>query len=47
MAVRTERLRRKKALLAALGLNRGEVDPTRLAKLLNECAPRTPRPVLR
>jgi hypothetical protein len=33
------RLRRRKALLAALALNRGEVDPGRLARLLRECGP--------
>jgi hypothetical protein len=45
MAARTTstRRRRRKALLAALTLNRGEVDPRRLARLLSECGP-TPRP---
>jgi hypothetical protein len=41
------RIRRRKALLAALALNRGEVDPSRLAKLLSECGNRAPRPALR
>jgi hypothetical protein len=39
--------RRRKALLAALALDRGEVDPSRLARLLSECAQPAPRPVLR
>jgi hypothetical protein len=38
-ATRTHRIRRRKALLAALALNRGEVDPQRLARLLSECGP--------
>jgi hypothetical protein len=37
------RARRRKALLAALALNRGEVDPRRLAHILGECG-RTVRP---
>jgi hypothetical protein len=39
----SSRVRRRKALLAALALNRGEVDPRRLAGLLSECGP-TVRP---
>jgi hypothetical protein len=46
-ATNAVRIRRRKALLAALTLNRGEVDPSRLAKLLSECGSGAPRPALR
>ena len=47
MAARAStKVRRRKALLAALARNRGEVDPQRLAGLLREFAS-PPRPALR
>jgi hypothetical protein len=39
-------LRRRRALLTALALNRGEVDPRRLARMLSECG-RAVRPPAR